>query len=169
MRRAGGIVSRRDSPANPAAIGEHIGPAGTLLANGGNSRSGGKSLQVTFDKNESRGGATLSLSADVVHVRAWYRFAADFDFGQGIKVGRVRSYNPATESNDIDIIMTVRSSGDADQCGRTDMADLGLFYNGKPAGYDWGHLIAPVKFERDRWYAVEYAVSLNTPGSRTDP
>jgi hypothetical protein len=143
-----------------------IGPAGALLSAEGPSRSGKKALQVTFDKNESRGGATLSLSADAVHVRAWYRFDADFDFGQGIKVGRIRSFNPATESNDIDIIMTVRSSGDADQCGKTDMADLGLFYNGKPAGYDWGHLIAPVRFERERWYAVEYAVALNTPGKK---
>jgi polysaccharide lyase-like protein len=148
----------------PCGNWSNIGPTGTLLAADGPSRSGRKALQVTFDKNESRGGATLTLSADAVHVRAWYRFDADFDFGQGIKVGRIRSFNPVTESNDIDIIMAVRSSGDADQCGRTDMADLGLFYNGKPAGYDWGHLIAPVRFERERWYAVEYAVALNTPG-----
>ena len=143
-----------------------IGPSGALLSADGPGHSGKKSLRVTFDRNESRGGATLSLSADAAHVRAWYRFDADFDFGQGIKIGRIRSFNPATETNDIDIIMTVRSSGDADQCGKTDMADLGLFYNGKPAGYDWGHLIVPIRFERERWYAVEYAVALNTPGKK---
>jgi hypothetical protein len=143
-----------------------IGPMGAGLAVGGVSRSGGKSLKVTFDKNESRAGATLSMSSDVVHVRAWYNFSDGFDFGQGIKVGRIRSYNHATQTNDIDIIMTVRSSGDADQCGLTDMKDLGLFYNGKPAGYDWGHLIVPARFERGRWYAVEYRVELNSPGSK---
>jgi hypothetical protein len=142
-----------------------IGPAGALLMEDETARSGAKSLQVTFDRNESRGGATLSLSADVAHVRAWYRFGEGFDFGQGIKVGRIRSFNHATQENDIDIIMTVRSSGDTAQCGTTDMADLGLFYNGKPEGYDWGHLIAPVRFERNRWYAVEYAVALNDPGT----
>ncbi|MDB5105264.1 MAG: alyA7 [Fibrobacteres bacterium] len=151
---------------NPCGNWGAIGPAAALLADGQASHSGNKSLRVTFDKNESRGGATLSLSADAVHVRAWYYFASDFDFGQGIKVGRIRSFNHATQANDIDIIMTVRSSGDADQCGLTDMADLGLFYNGKPAGYDWGHLIVPVKFARGRWYAVEYAVTLNTPGAK---
>lgn len=143
-----------------------IGPSGAMLSADGPGHSGKKSLRVTFDRNESRGGATLSLSADAAHVRAWYRFDADFDFGQGIKIGRIRSFNHKTESNDIDIIMTVRSSGDADQCGKTDMADLGLFYNGKPAGYDWGHLIAPIRFERERWYAVEYAVALNAPGKQ---
>lgn len=143
-----------------------IGPIGAALSVGGISRSGGKALQVTFEKNEGRAGATLSMSSDVVHVRAYYNFAEGFDFGQGIKVGRIRSFNHATQSNDIDIIMTVRSSGDADQCGLTDMADLGLFYNGKPAGYDWGHLIAPVRFERGRWYAVEYRVALNSPGAK---
>jgi hypothetical protein len=143
-----------------------IGSLGARLSEGETSRSGSKSLAVTFDKNESRGGATLSLSADVVHVRAWYNFAEGFDFGQGIKVGRIRSYNHATQTNDVDIIMTVRSSGDADQCGLTDMADLGLFYNGKPAGYDWGHLIVPIRFDRGRWYAVEYRVALNAPGAK---
>ena len=143
-----------------------IGPMGAQLAVGGVRRSGGKALKVTFDKNESRAGATLSMSSDVVHVRAYYNFAEGFDFGQGIKVGRIRSFNHATQANDIDIIMTVRSSGDKDQCGLTDMADLGLFYNGKPAGYDWGHLIVPIRFERGRWYAVEYRVVLNTPVSK---
>lgn len=143
-----------------------IGPLPAQLAEGGLSRSGSKSLVVTFDRNESWGGVTLSLSADVVNVRAWYNFAEGFDFGQGIKVGRIRSFNRSTEANEIDIIMTVRSSGDADQCGLTDMADLGIFYNGKPAGRDWGHVIAPVRFERGRWYAVEYQVALNAPGAR---
>lgn len=142
-----------------------IGPVGAQLAVGKTSRSGRKALEVTYDKNESRGGATLSMAADVVNVRAYYNFAEGFDFGQGIKVGRIRSYNHATQTNDIDIIMTVRSSGDVDQCGLTEMQDLGLFYNGKPEGHDWGHLIVPAHFERGRWYAVEYQVVLNTPGS----
>lgn len=141
-----------------------IGPWGALLATDGTGRNGAKSLRVTYDRNESRGGATLALSADTVHVRAYYRFADGFDFGQGVKVGRIRCFNHETQENDIDIIMTVRSSGDEGQCGRTDMSDLGLFYNGRPAGRDWGHLIVPFRFERSRWYAVEYEVDLNAPG-----
>jgi hypothetical protein len=143
-----------------------IGPSGAQLAVGKTRHSGLKALEVTFDTNESRAGATLSLSADVVNVRAWYNFAEGFDFGQGIKVGRVRSFDHANQTNVIDIIMTVRSSGDVDQCGLTDMADLGLFYNGRPVGHDWGHLIVPVRFERGKWYAVEYQVALNTPGAK---
>lgn len=142
-----------------------IGPSETRLTAGPGVRAGRKSLDVTFLKDESRGGATLSLFADRVNVRAYFRFAKGFDFGQGIKVGRVRAYNRETQANDIDIVLVVRSATKADQCGIDDMADLGLYYNGRPVGYDWGHIIAPMKFERDRWYAVEYQVILNTPGA----
>ena len=33
-----------------------------------------------------------------------------FDFGQGVKIGRVSSFNEATQANDIDMVMTVRSA-----------------------------------------------------------
>jgi hypothetical protein len=142
----------------------YIGSSGIRLARGGVSRSGTKAFEVTFAHNEDVGGASLGLSAEVVDVRAYYYFDQGFDFGQGIKIGRISSFNETTRKNDIDIIMTVRSADGADQCGLNDMADIGLFYNGAPAGSDWGNLIAPMRFERGKWYAVEYQVALNAPG-----
>lgn len=142
-----------------------IGSAGATLASGAG-REGSKALQVVFKTNEEVGGASLATSSDVVNVRAWYNFAEGFDFGQGVKIGRVSSFNEAAGRNDVDVIMTVRSPQSPDQCGLTDMADLGLFFNGKPVGYDWGSIGASVKFQRGRWYAVEYQVRLNTPGQK---
>jgi hypothetical protein len=142
-----------------------IGSAGAKLA-AGRGRDGSSALQVTFSKNEEVGGASLALSADVVNVRAYYNFSEGFDFGQGVKIGRISSFNEATQKNDVDIIMTVRSPQGGNQCGLTDMADLGLFFNGKPTGYDWGSAGSATRFERGRWYAVEYQVKLNTPGMK---
>ena len=142
-----------------------IGSAGSKLA-AGRGRNGSSALEVTFRKNEEVGGASLALSADVVNVRAYYNFSEGFDFGQGVKIGRVSSFNDATQANDVDIVMTVRSRGKVNQCGLTDMADLGLFFNGKPVGYDWGNVASATPFQRGRWYAVEYQVKLNTPGMK---
>ncbi len=142
-----------------------IGSWGARLAEG-RAHSGSKALSVTFAANEEVAGASLPVSADKVNVRAYYMFDAGFDFGQGVKVGRISSFNEAMQMNDIDIILTVRSSGSANQCGLTDMADLSLLFNGRPVGYDWGNISGAVRFVRDRWYAVEYEVKLNRPGAR---
>lgn len=141
-----------------------IGTWGAKLTDGQTRRSGTKSMSFTFTKNEDVAGAGLTLSANVVNVRAYYNFASGFDFGQGVKIGRISSFNSATQLNDIDIVMTVRSSGSANQCGLTNMSDLGLFFNGRPVGYDWGNITASKSFERGRWYAIEYQVFLNAPG-----
>jgi hypothetical protein len=143
-----------------------IGSAGAVLSEGGPSHSGAKAMKVTFGKNEDVAGAGLTVNADVVNVRAWYNFAEGFDFGQGVKIARVSSFNQSTQSNDIDMVMTVRSPQSSAQCGLTDMADMGFFFNGKPVGHDWGSVTAPVRFERGRWYAIEYQVKLNSPGAR---
>lgn len=143
-----------------------IGSWGSKLVSWGWRRSGSKSMSFTFAKNEDVAGAGLTLSANVVNVRAWYNFASGFDFGQGVKIGRISSFNEATQMNDIDIVMTVRSSGSVNQCGTTNMSDLGLFFNGRPVGYDWGNITATKSFERGRWYSIEYQVFLNTPGVR---
>jgi hypothetical protein len=70
--------------------------------------------------------------------------------------------------NDIDIVMTVRSrqGGTSVQGGVTDMHDMGLFFNGRPVGFDWGCITSTRSFQRDRWYAIEYQVFLNTPGMK---
>lgn len=143
-----------------------IGSAGALLREGGVARSGRKAMEVTFGKNEDVGGASLNMSADVINVRSYYNFAQGFDFGQGVKIGRVSSFNETTQANDIDMVMTVRSPQSSQQCGLTDMADLGIFFNGKPVGHDWGSISAANRFERGRWYAIEYQVKLNAPGAR---
>lgn len=143
-----------------------IGSAGALLKEGGVSHSGRKAMEVTFGRNEDVAGASLHLSADVVNVRSYYNFAEGFDFGQGVKIGRVSSYNEASQANDIDMVMTVRSPQSSRQCGLTDMADLGIFFNGKPVGHDWGSISAAHHFVRGRWYAIEYQVKLNQPGAR---
>ena len=141
-----------------------IGTWGSKLMINSWRRSGAKSMAFTFAKNEDVAGAGLALSANVVNVRAWYNFASGFDFGQGVKIGRISSFNEATQMNDIDMVMTVRSSGSVNQCGTTNMSDLGLFFNGRPVGYDWGNITAAKSFERGRWYSIEYQVFLNTPG-----
>jgi hypothetical protein len=140
-----------------------IGSFGSKLAEG-LGRGGSKALSVTFSRNEEVAGASLPVSADTVNVRAWYNFAPGFDFGQGVKIGRISSFNEATQMNDIDIIMTVRSAGGSGQCGTTGMADLGLFFNGRPVGYDWGAITAPRSFQPGTWHSLEYQVALNTPG-----
>ena len=162
---AGCWGNRQASGYATAACGDwtSIGTGGARLAVGEASHSGGKSMAVTFTKNEDVAGASLPVNADVVNVRAYYNFAPGFDFGQGIKIGRVSSFNAATQANDIDMVLEVRSAGS--QCGLSDMADVGLYFNGKPVGYDWGDIASGISFQRGRWYAVEYQVALNTPGA----
>lgn len=160
--------SRNSSGYATTACGEYgsIGAWGAKLAEGSTRRSGTKAMSFTFSKNEDVAGAGLTLSANVVNVRAWYNFKSGFDFGQGIKIGRVQSFNEATQLNDIDIVMTVRSRQSSQQCGTSDMYDMGLFFNGRPVGFDWGNITSTRTFARDRWYAIEYQVFLNTPGMK---
>lgn len=134
------------------------------LVQGGITHSGKKAIQITYTKNEDAGGTNVSINADSVNVRSYYYFDQGFDFGQGMKIGRVSSFNSAAQVNDVDIIMECRSSGSANQCGATDMRDLGLYFNGAPKGSDWGNVSADISFQRGRWYAIEYQVVLNTPG-----
>ncbi|MDQ3002031.1 MAG: hypothetical protein M3Y08_12330 [Fibrobacterota bacterium] len=158
--------TRNSSGYATAACGEYggIGSWGSKLNVNGTRRSGTKAMAVTYAKNEDVAGATLTLSANVVNVRAYYNFGTGYDFGQGVKIARVQSFNESTQLNDIDIVMTVRSKGGINQCGTTDMSDLGMFFNGRPVGFDWGNLTSTRTFQRNRWYAIEYQVFLNTPG-----
>ena len=143
-----------------------IGSHGAKLAVNGVRRSGSKALSFTYGKNEDVAGAGLTLSANVVNVRAYYYFAPGYDFGQGVKIARVQSFNESTQLNDVDIVATVRSRGGINQCGTTDMSEMGLFFNGRPVGFDWGNVTVPVGFQRGRWYEMEYQVFLNTPGMK---
>ncbi|MDB5050827.1 MAG: hypothetical protein JWO30_3898 [Fibrobacteres bacterium] len=133
------------------------------LSESGIAHSGRKAIDITYAKNEEAGGANVGINTDSVNVRAWYYFEPGFDFGQGMKIGRVSSFNTAKQMNDVDIILEVRSAK-GDQCGVTDMRDVGLFFNGAPKGSDWGNVAATTSFQRGRWYALEYQVVLNSPG-----
>jgi hypothetical protein len=158
--------ARNSSGYATSACGEwgSIGSWGAKLAVNGVRRSGTKSFSFTYAKNEDVGGAGVTLSANVVDLRAYYYFAPGFDFGQGQKIARFQAFNETTQMNDVDIVATVRSKGGISQCGTNDMFDMGIFFNGRPVGFDWGNATAPVSFQRGRWYAVEYQVFLNTPG-----
>ncbi len=141
-----------------------IGASPFVLAQGGITHSGSQAIRITYAKNEEFAGTNVSIYSDSVNVRSYYYFDTNFDFGQGMKIGRVSSFNSAAQLNDVDIIMAVRSSGSVNQCGVTDMRDMGIFFNGAPKGSDWGNVSADVSFQRGRWYAVEYQVVMNTPG-----
>jgi len=141
-----------------------IGSFPMALSASGRSRSGSKAIRITYAKNEEAGGSNVGVYADTINVRAYYWFDEGFDFGQGMKIGRVQSFNESTQMNDVDVILQCRSVNGANQCGVTDMYQLGLHYNGRPLGSDWGAVSANVSFQRNRWYAVEYQVILNTPG-----
>jgi polysaccharide lyase-like protein len=158
--------NRTATSSNGAGCGQFksIGFIPFALGQNGITHSGSKAIDITYSKNEEMAGTNVGISADSVNVRAWYYFEPGFDFGQGMKIGRVSSFNGAKQLNDMDIILAVRSSGSGNQCGVTDMADVGLFFNGAPKGYDWGNAAANVSFQRGRWYAVEYQVVLNNPG-----
>ena len=158
--------NRNSSGYTTAACGEwgSVGSFGAKLVENGIRHSGAKSISFSYSQNEDVAGAGLSLSANVVNVRAYYYFAPGYDFGQGVKIARVQSFNETTQLNDFDIVATVRSNGSANQCGTNDMSDMGLFFNGRPIGFDWGCLTVPATLQRGRWYAMEYQVSLNTPG-----
>jgi hypothetical protein len=124
---------------------------------------GSKSVRLTYRKNEEAGGTNVGVYADTLDVRAYYWFDEGFDFGQGVKIGRVSSFNSSTQMNDVDIILQVRSQSGTNQCGTTDMRDIGVYYNGRPVGYDWGNASATMTFARNKWYLVEYQVALNHP------
>ncbi|MDB5105512.1 MAG: hypothetical protein JWP91_3201 [Fibrobacteres bacterium] len=158
--------NRSDKAANSAGCGEYksIGFKPFALAQGGIAHSGTKAIDITYTKNEEMGGTNVGINTDSVNVRAFYYFEPGFDFGQGMKIGRVSSFNSAKQTNDVDIILEIRSSQGGNQCGVTDSRDFGLFFNGAPKGNDWGNVASNISFERGRWYAIEYQVVLNHPG-----
>jgi hypothetical protein len=158
--------SRNASGMNSAGCGRYVnmGSRAFALSEGGISHGGGKAVQITYAKNEEFAGTDVGIDADTADVRAFYYFDKNFDFGQGMKIGRVSSFNPGTHLNDIDIILETRSAIGTNQCGISDMRDIGVYFNGAPRGSDWGNVSATMTFQREQWYAVEYQVVLNTPG-----
>ncbi len=159
---------RRDAKGfNRAGCGNfsNIGPHGMALVKDGIRHSGSQALRATYTRNEDVAGSVLRVDEENIHVRTHFYFDKGFDFGQGVKIGRVSSFNDSKQANDIDIILAVGSSA-GQQCGTTDMGYLGLHFNGRPTGYDWGSITPSVRFQREKWYSVEYQVKLNRPGQR---
>ncbi|HKP97451.1 MAG TPA: hypothetical protein VJ385_17025 [Fibrobacteria bacterium] len=157
--------NRSATSANSAGCGlfTGIGFKPFSLSETGIAHSGRKAIDITYAKNEEAGGTNVGIRSDSVNVRAYYYFEPGFDFGQGMKIGRVSSFNAASQKNDVDIILEARSAA-GNQCGVTEMRDVGLFFNGAPKGSDWGNVTATLSFRRGRWYSLEYQVILNGPG-----
>lgn len=149
---------------NGCGLFKGIGSFPVALSTGGVSNSGSKSIAITYANNEEAGGTNVGVDSDTINVRSYFYFDQGFDFGQGMKIGRVQSFNASTQMNDVDVILQCRSANGTDQCGVSDMQELGLHYNGRPLGSDWGAVTARISFERGRWYAVEYQVILNSQG-----
>ena len=84
------------------------------------------------------------------------KFSADFDFGQGQKILRVRSFNGST--NDWDFIAQITSVGSsAQQAGRNESNQITFSRNSGPT---WGTVNKT--FVRNSWYTFQYRFYLNS-------
>ena len=83
-------------------IGE--GPAVSLAENE-ISHSGKKSLKITYTENEGLGGAEVKIRpSNHIFTRYYQYYSKDFDFGFGVKTHRIRSFDPAREINNFDVV-----------------------------------------------------------------
>lgn len=127
----------------------------------GGCATGTKSVKISYTTNETEGAAQYVFAgADTIYNRYWVYFDADFDFGQGMKIGRVRGIN-GSGGADFDVLLVASSGAPAIQCGKTDNASLYLAKNGTE--FAGGPVTAPYNFSRGAWHCVEYKVALNTP------
>lgn len=123
--------------------------------------SGKQAMKGVFRYNEQHNETFRVVNSKHIFVRFYDYYADGFDFAAGMKIGRISSFNSATQRNDYDIILQARASG-SNRCGTTDSSSLAISYNGGPV--DWGMAEASFVFQRGRWYNIEVEVKLNTPG-----
>ena len=129
--------------------------------------SGSKSMRVRFSSDEQIGGADATFS-DQNHIftRFYDYYHTNFDFGFGMKIQRIRSFNPVSAINNFDMVLVSwgsPTSGSYDFSGTNGMQAISLNYNGGPV--EWTPADANFGFQRSRWYCVETEVKLNDPGS----
>ena len=128
--------------------------------------SGKQAMKASFRRDEQEN-LTYRTVDDSKHifVRFYDYYATGFDFAAGMKIGRISSFNQATQRNNFDIIVQARATASANRCGTTDSTGLAISYNGGPV--DWGIAEGNFVFQRGRWYEIQVEIKLNTP-SRTD-
>jgi hypothetical protein len=121
---------------------------------------GTKAIRITYQTNEQEGRASIAIpNLDALYVRAYYYFDADFDFPQGLKLGKIRGPNGTFET-----MLQAQSERHSvlSQQGVSPNKRLGVFHNGGPF---WPEVSANQVIARQGWHCIEYKVVLNTPGS----
>jgi hypothetical protein len=139
-----------------------IGGAQASLAVGERARSGQRAFKATFVDNEDSAMARLTTDVDHVFVRFYEYYDTDFDFAAGMKTLRFQSFNDTAQENYYDIIAystAVPASGSYDYCGINPMRSIALSRN---PGFRWAE--PSLSLQRNRWYAIETEIKLNTPG-----
>lgn len=137
------------------------------LARNERARSGKNSLRVRFRRNEDYGGAELSIDeTSHVFTRYYDYYGADFDFGAGVKLHRLRSFNGTQGINNFDILLissAQASDGRHNFSGRNEMSSIRIGSN--DANTNWSSGDYRFSFQRERWYCVETEIKLNDPGA----
>jgi hypothetical protein len=147
---------------SPCGVWSAIGNAQASLATGERARSGQRAFKATFAADEDSAMARLTTNVDHVFVRFYEYYDTDFDFAAGMKTLRLQGFNEAKGENYYDLIAystAVPASGSYDYCGVNSMRTIALSRNG---GFRWAE--PSLSLQRNRWYAIETEIKLNTPG-----
>lgn len=148
---------------SPCGVWTSIGGGQASLATGERAHSGQRAFKATFATNEDSAMARLTTDVDHVFVRFYEYYDTDFDFAAGMKTLRFQSFNDAGGVNYYDIIAystAVPTSGSFDHCGINAMRSIALSKN---PGFRWAE--PSLSLARNRWYAIETEIKLNTPGT----
>lgn len=131
---------------------------------GEEAHAGKQVFKIDFTRNEQYGGAWRAVKTRHIFTRFYDYYDKDFDFAAGMKIHRISSFNESKQVNDFDIILQLKADEPgSNNCGLTDAKYLALSCNGSHP-VDWGSVEVRWTPMRERWYAIETEVKLNTPG-----
>lgn len=136
---------------------------------------GFKQIEFTYETNEDDGRVSVAITPpqDVLYVRAYYIFHGQFDFPQGLKLGKVKgpAYGCCSDNEKFDVVLQSQSefydpvnNPGFTQQGLNQNKYLGMFDNNPFSGYQWDEVKAEQPFQPGHPYCIEYMVALNTPG-----
>lgn len=130
-----------------------------VVAPGSNSIVQNNLLEFTIAGDESYYGLNENIDyTRELYVKMDMQFLTNFDFGQGQKILRVRSFNVAGGVNNWDFIAQITSVGSSTaQSGTTDSYQITISRN---SGSTWGTY--NITFVRDQWYTFQYRFYLNS-------
>ncbi len=117
-------------------------------------------LECSIAGNESYYGFTETVSyTREVFIKQQMKFGADFDFGQGQKILRLRAFNVGGGVNYWDFIAQITSVGNSNpgQAGTNDSYQITVARNG---GSTWGTYNKTIT--REQWYTFQYRYFLNS-------